>query len=51
MTRWTKCRNKECTAQVLAFPGVPRFCPACLKAHRLALLAQYRHSDSAVRHG
>ncbi|NMP23799.1 hypothetical protein [Sulfobacillus harzensis] len=50
MTRWTKCRNKTCKTQVLAIPGVPRYCPACLKAHRLALLAQYRHVEPEARH-
>ena len=51
MTRWTRCHNKACATLVLAFPGVPRYCPACLKARRLALLDQYRHVTPAVRHG
>lgn len=41
MTRWTPCREKDCHTWVLAMPGIPRRCPACVRKVRQAQYVRY----------
>lgn len=45
MTAWTKCREKDCGNWVLAYPGVPRRCPSCVRQVRQAQYARYLHRE------
>lgn len=46
MTRWETCRVKGCDRWVLAYPGVPQYCPACLRARRQELYQRYLHHET-----
>ena len=46
MTQLARCRVKGCQTWVLAFPGVPQYCLACLKARRQELYERYLHREA-----